>query len=160
MGYRVVLTKKALEEKVLNKERAFVANRSGANLMVRLHCDASSGSGFTVYYPTQQGRSKGVRGPSKEVLSRSNILARKFHGAMAVALRGKLKDNGLKSDLKTHIGGKQGALTGLIYSKVPVLLVEMVVLTNPKDEAFIRSSEGKEVMVGALVKGVLAATKS
>ncbi len=157
-GYRVVLTKSKLEQKVVNKDRAIVANKSLAALMVRLHCDAASGSGFTVYYPTQQGTSNGIRGPSKEVLARSNILARKFHSAMAVALQGKLKDNGMKSDLKTHIGGKQGALTGSIYSKVPVLLVEMVVLTNSKDEAFIRSKKGKEAMVGALLRGILAAT--
>jgi N-acetylmuramoyl-L-alanine amidase len=156
-GYRVVLTKKNLEEKVVNKRRAEIANASKANLMVRLHCDAASGSGFTVYYPTVQGKSKGFTGPSQDVLERSSVAAAKFHAAMARSLKGKLKDNGLKSDLKTNVGSKQGALTGSIFSKVPVLLVEMVVLTNPKDEAFIRSAKGKAKMTNAILAGIRAA---
>ncbi|MEZ0327398.1 MAG: N-acetylmuramoyl-L-alanine amidase [Fimbriimonas sp.] len=156
-GYRVVLTKKSIGELVRNKERALIANRNHASLAVRLHCDAASGSGFTVYFPTKQGRAEGARGPSAEVLSRSAQAAKSFHTAMAQALKGQLRDNGLKSDTKTHVGSKQGALTGSIFSKVPVLLVEMAVLTNRKDEAFIASTKGKAVMVEALAKGVDAA---
>ena len=59
--------------------------------------------------------------------------------------------------MQTAVGGRQGALTGSVFSKVPVLLVEMVVLTNAKDEAFILSKQGRALMVDALAKGVLAA---
>jgi N-acetylmuramoyl-L-alanine amidase len=156
-GYEVALTKSSLEQKVLNKDRTRVANRSRAALMVRLHCDAAAGSGFTVYYPTQVGTSQGVTGPSKDVLTRSSFAAKKFHAAMARTLSGKLKDNGLRSDLKTNVGAKQGALMGSIFSQVPVLLVEMVVLTNPKDEAFVRSTKGTAALVEALAAGVGAA---
>src|ERR1051325_4607133 len=53
-GYEVVLTKSAEEELVRNKDRALVANRAGADLMIRLHCDASTERGFAVYYPDRQ----------------------------------------------------------------------------------------------------------
>ena len=81
----------------------------------------------------------------------------RFHRAYAAALRGHLRDNGLKSDLATAVGAKQGALTGSIHSKVPVLLVEMCVLTNRKDEAFLASKSGHDRMVAALEAGTLAA---
>src|ERR687897_201590 len=57
-GYAVVLTKSAEDELVRNRDRAVVANRAGAALMVRLHCDASVERGFAVYYPDRQGRTK------------------------------------------------------------------------------------------------------
>jgi len=47
-------------------------------------------------------------------------------------------------------------LTGSIYSRVPVLLVEMCVITNLGDEAFISSERGRAKMVEALRAGIRA----
>ncbi len=158
-GYRVVLTKSTEVEKVLNKNRAKIANESSSSLLIRLHCDAASGSGFAVYYPSQEGKSGTMRGPSAEVVAQSARAAKLFHASLAVSLKGKHFDNGLKTDLATAVGAKQGALTGSIYSKVPTVLVEMVVLTNPKDEAFVASRSGFEALVEGLRQGVRAAVK-
>ena len=158
-GYKVVLTKSAEMEKVLNKQRATVANEAKADLMVRLHCDASSSSGFQVFYPTVKGKSGDTTGPSDAVLKSSGEHAKLFHAALKKSLSGKLNDLGLSSDKLTAVGSKQGALTGSIFSEVPVLLVEMVVLTNPKDEAFIASESGRKAMVAGLLAGVQASVK-
>jgi N-acetylmuramoyl-L-alanine amidase len=156
-GYRVVLTKSRVDQFVTNRRRAEIANKARANLMLRLHCDASSGSGFTVYYPDRQGLSLGVRGPAPEVLASSRKAALAFHGALEKNTRGVFRDNGLQPDAKTAVGSKQGALTGSVFSKVPVVLVEMCVLTNPKDEALMLSERGMNAMVGALAAAVRAA---
>ncbi len=158
-GITTVLTKSKIDQKVLNRERSAIANKNKVDLMVRLHCDAAAGSGFAVYYPSRKGTARGVTGPSQAVLTRSKAAANRFHAAMAKTLAGSLKDNGLKTDLATAIGAKQGALTGSIHSQVPVLLVEMVVLTNPKDEAFVVSRSGRAALVEALTQGVLAAVR-
>jgi N-acetylmuramoyl-L-alanine amidase len=76
---------------------------------------------------------------------------------MVKYLAGRLRDRGLKSDMATRVGAQQGALTGSIYSHVPVLLVEMCVLTNPHDEALVATDEGQETMARALAQGVMAA---
>ncbi len=158
-GYHVVLTKQRIDEKVLNRDRAEIANRAKATLMVRLHCDAAAGRGFAVYYPSRQGTSNGFTGPSQAVIARSKEAATAFHSAMAGHLKGFHQNNGLKTDLQTAVGARQGALTGSIFSQVPVLLVEMVVLTNAQDEAFILSKSGRARMVEALAKGVIATVK-
>jgi N-acetylmuramoyl-L-alanine amidase len=158
-GVDVFLTKSSERERVTNKRRAEIANEANANIMIRLHCDASNGSGFAVYYPAKPGKVNGVTGPSASVIASSGRAARLVHGAMARLLKGALNDNGLKTDTQTAVGGRQGALTGSIYSKVPAVLVEMVVLTNRKDEAYILSKKGRAQMVEALAQGVLAATK-
>jgi N-acetylmuramoyl-L-alanine amidase len=59
----------------------------------------------------------------------------------------------------TAVGAKQGALTGSIFSLVPVILVEMVVLTNSVDEAFFLK-HGKTKLADALEQGVVAAVRA
>lgn len=156
-GYTVVLTKDSLMKKVTNKERAEIGNAANADYVVRLHCDAGQGSGLATYYPGSPGRVKGMRGPSSEVIKQSKALATKFHPAVIKALGKSLRDAGLHTDKKTMIGSHQGALTGSIYSKVPVVLVEMCVLQNSKDEAFITPATGKLKMAQALLAGIQAA---
>jgi len=155
-GYRVVLTKSRQEQMVTNRERARIANSHGSSLFLRLHCDAGSGSGFGVYWPDRTVTLKGRKGPSKLVISQSRKAARAIHASLAKGLKGVHHDLGLKTDRDTAIGGRQGALTGSIFSNVPVVLIEMGVLTNPKDEAFLASKEGRSRLVQALAKGIEA----
>ena len=159
-GSAVVLTKSSVGEHVTNKRRAEIANHSAADLMLRLHADSEGPGGFTLYYPRKQGQTKGVRGPSPAVIEASGRAAKVFQGAFASELRGQLKDNGIKGDEQTFIGGKQGALTGSIYSAVPTLLVEMCNLAKPADAEWIRKPANQRAMAKALVAGVNAVAAS
>ena len=154
-GCKVVLTKSKDDEVVKNKERAQIANAAGAALMIRLHCDATADSGYALYYPDRQGTKEGVTGPTPEVMQRSQQAAEAIHAAMATLLTGVLKDGGVRGDSKTLIGSKQGALTGSIFSQVPVVTIEMVVLSNKADAAFIKSKSGQQQMAQALAAGVM-----
>lgn len=157
-GYTVVLTKSTMDELVKNRARAEAANKAKAVLMVRLHCDHAVGdTGFATFYATQQGKHEGHTGPSKAVLKRTAIMAPAFHKAAVRELKGSLRDRGLRSDSQTNVGSQYGALIGSIYSDVPSVLVEMAVLSNPKDDAFMASPAGQTKMVRALAKGVHAA---
>lgn len=157
-GHEVKLTKSGEKEFVKNRRRAEVANAFGADLLVRLHCDSEGGTGFWTYYPDRQGTdSTGRRGPSPEVIALCKEKAPKFHAALAAGLKGALRDNGCLPDARTHVGSKQGALTGSIWSQVPVVLVEMCVLSSAKDEAFLVSEKGQAQMARALASGIAAA---
>jgi N-acetylmuramoyl-L-alanine amidase len=153
-GFSVVMTKEKESEFVTNKDRAEIANRAQADLLLRLHADAGKAAGFTVYYPRKQGTSHGVTGPGADVLRTSKSAAQAFHAAFAQALRGQLKDNGLRGDEESFIGGKQGALTGSIFSKVPTILVEMIFLTTLQDAEWIKQSSNKKLMAEAIAAGV------
>jgi N-acetylmuramoyl-L-alanine amidase len=156
-GWKVVLTKSREREFVRNRDRAMVANRVQADLMVRLHCDSTGGSGTATFFPDRQGVKQGTRGPHPVVIQRSRKMARVFHQTMMRTLKGSLRDRGLFPDTKTLIGSRQGALTGSIFSRVPVLLVEMCVLTHPADEAFIASEAGQRKIAQAIADGIRAA---
>ena len=155
-GYEVVLTKSSEEELVRNKDRALVANRARAALMIRLHCDASTERGFAVYYPDRKGRAKdGTTGPGRDVIEESRRAAEAIHSGLAEGLAGALEDNGVRTDYQTKVGRDQGgALTGSIFSQVPVVTVEMVVLSQASDADFIKTEEGQRRMAESLAEGV------
>jgi N-acetylmuramoyl-L-alanine amidase len=153
-GMRTVMTKSAEARLVRNRDRAMIANRARARLMVRLHCDASNDSGFALYAPDRQGSVEGVTGPSPEVIERSQQAARAIHQGMAERLAGVLKDGGVRGDSKTYVGSRQGALTGSIFSEVPVVTVEMVVLSNKSDARFIKDEKGQNRMAEAIAAGI------
>ena len=152
-GYEVVMTKASEDELVRNKDRALVANRAQASLMIRLHCDASAERGFAVYYPERAGRAKdGSKGPGPSVIEESRRAAEAVHSGLVEGLKGALEDNGVRTDFQTKVGRDQGgALTGSIFSEVPV---EMVVLSDDADASFIKTDEGQRRMAEAIARGV------
>ncbi|MEQ1936357.1 MAG: N-acetylmuramoyl-L-alanine amidase, partial [Fimbriimonadaceae bacterium] len=155
-GYKVILTKNSERQMIKNAARAKIANEGKADLLLRLHCDAGTGSGLATFYPRETGTIGKISGPALSVRKASEKIALVFHPAVIKSLAGKLADSGLKTDRKTKIGAKQGALTGSILSQVPVVLVEMCVLQNAHDEAFIATLSGQQAMAKALFAGVKA----
>ena len=153
-GAKVVLTKSAENQKVTNRERAEIANKNNSDIMIRLHCDAASHTGFSIYYPDRQGTRYGVTGPAQSVIQASKAVATPFYQGMKSVLNGHLTPRGIHGDSATYIGSRQGALTGSIFSQVPVLTVEMCTLTIASDEQFISSENGQKLMVRALVQGL------
>jgi N-acetylmuramoyl-L-alanine amidase len=154
-GYKVVLTKTSLKQKVTNKQRAEIANRAGAKIFVRLHCDIGSGSGYACYYPDRQGRKGNYVGPPANVIRESKIAATTINDTMKPILKPYLRSNPVKTDASTFVGGKQGGvLTGSIYSKVPTALIEMCFINQKRDAQFIASKDGRQKMAQAITTGI------
>ena len=159
-GATVVTTKMRESQVVTNRRRAEIANDAHAKLFLRLHCDSGEQSGLATYYPDRQGTRFGVTGPSPAIIADSRRAAEIFQPAVIAALHGSLRNTGIKGDSKTGVGGRQGALTGSIFSQVPALTVEMCVLTNAHDYKFIRTTAGQAQMAQALLAGVEAYSKA
>ncbi len=67
---RVVMTRNfrsAGSSIVTNKQRAEIANKANAVLLLRLHCDTGAGSGCTIYFPDRTGKIHGLVGPSEKM---------------------------------------------------------------------------------------------
>jgi N-acetylmuramoyl-L-alanine amidase len=153
-GYEVIMTKLVVEEVVTNRHRAEIGSFGNADIMVRLHCDAGSHRGTATFFPDRQGERWGVTGPSPEVIAGSQALAEAFHPAVIEALGPGWPDLGIKGDSKTAVGSQQGALTGSIFSQIPIVTLEMVVITDPEEEAFIASEDGQNKMARAILAGI------
>jgi len=121
--------------------------------MVRLHCDAGKDEGLALYFPDQQATRDGTTGPTHEVIRSSRELADSLHSEMMRSLAGKLKDGGVRGDSQTFVGSRQGVLTASIFSLVPIVTIEMVVLSNKADAEFIKSDAGQQEMAQAIADG-------
>ena len=161
-GFEVMMTKSAEMQMLENKERALMGNRSGAGLCVHLHCESTPGSGFAVYYPDRQGTfeyhndpDNGFKGPSAQVMAGSLTAAQVMSKAMKEKLAGILSSRGLLGDSRTAVGESQGALTFSIFSKIPTITIEMLVLTNASDARFAKSEDGQEKMAQAIAAGIM-----
>lgn len=155
-GLRVVMTKSAEQQMVTNQRRAEIANEAGAALSIRIHAeDVPNQKGFRLYYPDRQGtHSSGKVGPSQAIIGESGKAAQAVMAGMQQVLT-MLTPLPIRGDSATEVGSKQGALTGSIFSTVPVVLCEMVVLRDPSDAQFILSEEGQNTMARGLATGVL-----
>ncbi len=155
LGIPSILTKQSENQMVTNRERADIANRAGAALLVRLHCDEGGGRGFTWYYPDRSGHKNGVTGPPRAVQVASRQVALAMNAAMAPLLKPYLQSNPVQTDAATFVGGKQGGvLTGSIFARVPTALIEMCFLNRRDDARFIASEDGQEKMAEALAEGI------
>jgi N-acetylmuramoyl-L-alanine amidase len=153
-GFTVVMTKHAEKETVKNRERAMIANRAHASLMIRLHCDAGTSTGYALYYPDRQGTTQGKTGPSPDMITASHKAADYLLEGIKPVLQPYLTCGGVRGDSKTLVGSRQGALTGSIFSQVPAVTMEMVVLSNAKDAAFAKSTKGPDVIAQAIASGI------
>ncbi len=153
-GIRVVLTREIEHEVTRNKDRALIANGAHASLMIRLHCDAGASTGYALYYPDRQGTAQGKTGPSPQIINASEAAAGYLLEGIKPILQRHLVCGGIRGETKTLIGSKQGALTGSIFSQVPVVTMEMVVLSNPKDAAFAKTDAGQSLLAQAIAAGI------
>jgi N-acetylmuramoyl-L-alanine amidase len=157
MGIAYVLTKNSEDQLVTNRQRAEIANKNGAALFLRLHCDTGGGHGYAWYFPDHAATKQGVTGPPAEVQRASRQAVQILNDAMKPVLRGRLQSNAIKTDGATFVGGKQGGvLTGSIFSRVPTALIEMCFLNQKSDAKVMGSPEGQEKMAEALATAILA----
>lgn len=152
--FRVLLTGESKNETVTNRRRAEIANAASAALMLRIHCDSGRGHGATLYYPSEAGTLGNVSGPAPEVCSASANLAKRLQTCLSHTLKEHFQVNPIKTDRQTAIGARQGALTGSIFSRVPVVTVELGYLDNPQDERFLTSSATQQLLAEALAASI------
>lgn len=160
-GIKYVMTKTSLHQNVTNRRRAEIANGDNmyhqpCSLFLRLHCDTGSGHGYTWYYPSAPARKGSVTGPPLAICAASGHAAHVLNAAMKSILTGSLMTNPVKTDKSTFVGGKQGALTGSIFARVPTALIEMCFINQQHDARFINSSNGQDLMARALTNGIIA----
>jgi len=139
-GYEVYMVRSSNNVNISNKNRAIRANKSGADICIRLHADASGSSrvkGASVLYP-----------------SKSNPYVKKLSPASKKLSQYIAKEYSKKTGIKNRGIIKRDDLTGTNWSKIPVALVEMGFLSNPSEDRKMQKSSVQTKMAAGIANGI------
>ncbi len=141
-GVRVVMTRtKTVGTSIGNIARARIANRSGADLFLRIHADGSTdprARGTHTLYPALR------RGWTDDVYAASRRVARLVQSEVVHALG--FPDRGLQ---------ERSDFTGFNWADVPVILVEMGFMTNPTEDRLLATAAYQHRAAVGLCRGAL-----
>lgn len=136
LGAEVLMTRETHDVDISNQERAIMMNEWGADLVLRMHCNGSTD-------PYVQGMGMYVR-LTGDCYKESYALAEKL-------LKHMVQETGAKKDGIFQ----RNTYTGLNWSTVPSVLVEMGYMTNPDEDVKLNSAEYQEKLVIGAVNGIM-----
>ena len=147
-GLSVLLTRRHPHESISNRERAEFANRSGAELCVKLHCNGVRDRLRWL------GRFK--RGAETLVPARGAAVA-DIHDASLTAAR-VLHPHVLRATGFPDRGiTERSDLSGFNWSAIPVVLLELGYLTHPLEEELLISAQFQTRLAEGISAGIIEA---
>ena len=138
-GYDVYMIRRKQNVNISNKQRAIRANKSGADICIRLHADAASANvrGVSVLYPSQQNPYVSSLYDSSNRLSQCIIDS--YCAATGFQNRGIIYTD---------------TMTGINWSTIPVTIVEMGFMTNQNDDLKMADSSFQQTMAEGIANGI------
>lgn len=139
-GYEVVMIRETHDVDLSNKERADIANKSGADIFIRIHANGSenpSVNGTSTLYPSKKN-------PYIADLSAASL---KLSQAIVDAI---CENTGSKN---------RGAIahddmSGINWSKIPVTIIEMGYMTNEKEDKLMQTEDYQNKIAQGICDGI------
>jgi N-acetylmuramoyl-L-alanine amidase len=145
LGATVVMTRETNDVNISNKERAELANKKGAELVVRIHADGASDGkvkGVSVLVPGKAGlKDEAVVAKSRKA---GEVILQAYAAATGAASRGVVERNDM---------------TGFNWSTVPVVLIELGFMSNAEEDQLMETEAYQGKMAEGIVKGVVGYLK-
>lgn len=139
-GYEVVMTRESNDVDISNKERADIANDSGADIFIRIHADGSTNPsvhGTSTLYPSKKN-------PYVADLSDDSFkLSKAIVDAICESTGSKNRGTVARDDM-----------SGINWSKIPVTIIEMGYMTNKKEDKLMQTEEYQDRIVKGICDGI------
>lgn len=139
-GYDVIMTRENNETAISNKERAILANEADADLSIRIHANGSentSANGALVLVGSAENPYVG------------NIYAESYRAGETILNAYCVATGMVNRGVQTN-----DTMTGINWSTVPVLILEMGFMTNEQDDLNMADSVYRSLMVKGIVEGI------
>lgn len=136
-GATVIMSRETHDVDISNQERAIMMNEAGCDLVLRLHCngaESASAQGIGLYI-----RKTGTG--AEECLAAAEALLPEL-----IAATGAESDGIFRRD----------TYTGLNWSEVPCIMVEMGFMTNEEEDLKLNDPAYQQLLVEGMVNGVIA----
>lgn len=139
-GYKVYMIRTKNNVNISNKKRAQLANKSGADIYIRIHADSSNSravTGASGLYPSKANR----------YVSKLSAKSKKLSSCLlkSYCKKTKIRNRGLVA---------RDDLTGTNWSKIPVSLIEMGFLSNPSEDRKMQKSNFQTKMAKGIAYGI------
>ena len=138
-GFKVIMTRNKNDVRLSNIERAQVANKSKANLFIRIHADGSNDKnmhGISILYPALNSNNKSICASSK--LIAGTVLSSVITSTSA-------KSNGIV---------KRSDLTGFNWCRTSSILIESGFMSNISEDKKLESDKYEDVIAKGIVNGI------
>ena len=139
-GYQVVMAREDNDTAISNKERAQLANEAGADVCVRIHANGSEDA-------SSQGALCLVMSPDNpyvgQLYEESNKLAENVLHSYCQATG--FADQGVVTN---------DTMTGLNWSEIPVMILEMGFMTNEHDDTKMADVSFQDQMAEGIAEGI------
>lgn len=135
LGCTVYMTRETNDVDISNQERAIMMNEHDVDLVLRIHCNGaekSSANGIGLY-----------------VNATGDIAERSYAAAEAI-LPAMVESTGARSDGIF----RRDTYTGLNWSTVPCILVEMGYMSNPEEDVKLNDPDYQQKLVAGMVDGI------
>lgn len=140
MGYQVIMTREDNETAISNAERAILANDNHADIAIRIHANGSDDSGTNGALAMVGSANNPYVG---NLYEDSNRLAQ-------CILNNYCNSTGMKN-LGIQI---TDTMTGINWSEIPVMILEMGFMTNQQDDENMQNADYQSKMVSGIVQGI------
>lgn len=139
-GYKVYMIRTKNNVNISNKKRAQLANKSGADIYIRIHADSSNSravTGASGLYPSK----------ANKYVSKLSTKSKKLSSCLlkSYCKKTKIRNRGLVA---------RDDLTGTNWSKIPVSLIEMGFLSNPSEDRKMQKSNFQIKMAKGIADGI------
>lgn len=139
-GYDVFMIRETHDVNLSNKERAEMANESGADLFIRIHADGSensSVSGTSTLYPSKDN-------PYVPQLSKdSYALSKSIVDAMCKCTKAKNRGAIARDDM-----------SGINWCTIPVSIIEMGYMSNKKEDKLMQTEKYQNKLAQGICDGI------
>jgi len=139
-GYKVIMTRQDNDTAISNKERAVLANESGADISIRIHANGSEDSS--------------MNGALAMVGSKDNPYVGHLYDE-SYRLADSVLSEYCNSTGMTNLGVTEtDTMTGINWSQIPVMILEMGFMSNEADDRNMEDKDYQSKMVAGIVEGI------
>lgn len=139
-GYTVIMTRTSQNVNISNKERALIGNKYKAGAVISIHCDSTTNSS--------------TRGAHTICIAKNNPYCPELYNASS-SLASKVinaycKETGIKSRGVSY----RNDLTGLNWSEVPAIYIEMGFISNSQEDKLLTDSSFQDKCARGIANGI------
>lgn len=139
-GYKVVMTRTRQNVNISNQQRAQIGNQCHASAVIHLHCDGSNDSSTTGAHTIAITKNNPY---CSNLYSASSSLAKKVINAYC-------QETGIKNKGVSY----RDDLTGLNWSEVPAIYIEMGFLSNAKEDQLLTDDSFQKKCATGIANGI------